>query len=220
MRRKAALKYNTEAELAKDVVAYLTQQGWDVYQEVESVRGVADIVAVKDGKLLIVETKRNMCLDVLYQAHRWRMYADYVVAAVGRSLKSDVADFGRYVVAEAIKVDVWCFTPGYTRDITSLKHEEPRKVNTVFEALRPEHKVYAQAGSARGGHWTPFKTTCETLHALILSNPQGMTINEVLDVTGPLHYKTKASAKSSLTKWIERGKVPNLKFSVDKIVLK
>jgi hypothetical protein len=43
-----------EVAVARPVVEYLREQDWEVYQEVECISGVADIVAVR-GKLVGVK---------------------------------------------------------------------------------------------------------------------------------------------------------------------
>lgn len=48
----------SEADVARPVVDYLNSFGWTVYQEVETISGIADIVAVLDKRLWIVEVKK------------------------------------------------------------------------------------------------------------------------------------------------------------------
>ena len=82
--RPANKKHAPEAALGPPVIAWLESQGWDVYQEVESGRQSyrADIVAIKDKLVLVVELKTSLTFDLLYQAQRWRDKAHHVYAAV------------------------------------------------------------------------------------------------------------------------------------------
>lgn len=57
-----------ETELAQPVVEWLESQHWDVYQEVECPGGYADIVAVRDNYLWIIECKTSFSLKVVEQA--------------------------------------------------------------------------------------------------------------------------------------------------------
>jgi hypothetical protein len=52
-------QFKTEAELAEAVVAWLCDMGWTVYKEVliQKSGKIADIVAVKDSEVWIVESK-------------------------------------------------------------------------------------------------------------------------------------------------------------------
>src|SRR6476646_10663174 len=80
--RRARKRFKSEAELASGVVQWLTQNGWDVYQEVQFRGSVADIVAVFGKLVWIIECKQAFTLDVLCQAGEWLPYAHYVSVAV------------------------------------------------------------------------------------------------------------------------------------------
>lgn len=74
----------TEADLAAKIVDRYKADSWDVYQEVSiSGRGRADIVAVKDGVLHVIEAKKPISSDVLRQAEAWAPFcsASFVACA-------------------------------------------------------------------------------------------------------------------------------------------
>ncbi len=72
----------TEVELARPVVAWLGDLGWEVFQEVSAGGSVADIVARRGPVLWVVEVKRSLGLSLLGQAHAWKRRAHRVSVAV------------------------------------------------------------------------------------------------------------------------------------------
>lgn len=62
-----------EVEVAPPVISWLEEQNWDVYQEVNTGLGsnTADIVALRNGLVWVIECKTRMGIEVLAQATRW-----------------------------------------------------------------------------------------------------------------------------------------------------
>jgi hypothetical protein len=212
----------SEVALARPVLAWLSASGWDLYQEVQVETGGsrADIVGVRGPHLCVVEVKASLCLDLLAQAYEW----------VRRGLTNFV-----YAAAPAPRLmrDRW--TPGRRManmilaehgiglvEVRSDRVEETvhpamfrrRSSESLRRALREEHKTAAPAGSRLGGHWTPFRATCESLRRLVEDRP-GITMREAVLEMKQHHYASTSSAVSSLTHWIENGKVPGLELRED-----
>jgi hypothetical protein len=161
------------------VVEWLERGKWDVFQEVR-VDGVrADIVAltVDNGgqrSAWVVECKRNLTLDVLAQAWRWRRLAKWVSVAVpdgpkfwtdGRKLAFEILEWkgiGCIPVGEAGVMDEDIKLACPTRNADSFD---------LIAACRPEHKTRAAAGSNTGGYHTEFKETLARLEAFVRENP-------------------------------------------------
>lgn len=209
-------KWGSEADLAAAVVAYLEALQWTIYQEVEGFSGIADIVGVQDDKIIVVETKKSLTFDVIAQAMRWKPYAHQVSVAVpktkgvsgGRQLAFRVCAEHEIGVLEVTK---------WSGGETHINEERPAPTRKKIiptglkMKLREEHKTYAKAGSANGGHWTPFKSTCEALRREVESGRPGRTLIEVVKELDH-HYASPSSARNHLGHWIEKGKVAGVRL--------
>ena len=69
-----------EEDLYRPLRDYLVAQGYTVRGEVKH----CDVVALKDGAMLVIEMKRNFTVDLLIQAARRQPYADGVYVAIPR----------------------------------------------------------------------------------------------------------------------------------------
>jgi len=73
-----------ETDIGIAAKRYLESHGWEVYPEVQlnASGGIADIVAVKDDVIWVVECKMRVTLALLKQLWRWRKYANMLSVAV------------------------------------------------------------------------------------------------------------------------------------------
>ena len=76
------MKKLTEVDLAKPVISYLEERGWDVYQEVLIYGKIADIVATFGKLTWIVEVKTSLSLKLLEQIYAWRGKANFISIAI------------------------------------------------------------------------------------------------------------------------------------------
>lgn len=203
----------TEQALGSVVVAHLERDGWDVYQEVR-VHGrggrVADIVATRGSVLMIVELKKTLSLAVLGQAWRWQGYAHLRAVAVPASRSSDAQSFARTVAASfgigVIQVaSSWC-----DWRVLGDWDANPRMSDLVRNTLCDGHKTAAPAGSANGGHYTPFRHTRDQAIAHVAAHP-GCTMVELVDAIKH-HYTTDRSARATLGRWISDGVISELRL--------
>jgi hypothetical protein len=76
-----------ESEIGASVMAWLENMGWDCYPEAqfESYGNRADIAAVRDGLLWVVECKTTACLALIEQAVEWIGYTHYNCASTAIS---------------------------------------------------------------------------------------------------------------------------------------
>jgi hypothetical protein len=209
------VKFSSEADLAKHVVAWLKLQEWDVYQEVRIEYGgsVADIVAVKAGRVWVVETKRALSFDLLAQAYEWRGVAHWSSAA---------APYSRNFKARAFVVGVArIFGLGllYVRVDGDVEAIAPPAINRharaaeLLGALNEGHRSTAAAGSAGGGYWTPFRNTCSLLKTYVSENP-GCSLRDAIQSIDH-HYRKDSTAISSLRAWLQAGKVKGVEVRAD-----
>ena len=157
-----------EIELAEKVIGWLEAQHWDVYQEVQPFdRGsVADIVAIQNNLIWIIEVKCSLSLAVLEQATGWLGFAHFISVAHEQNRKvpkgRDVAKaYMRWKGIGEISVGEYD-----AHEIIDAKLH--RKIgNHVKNCLCEEHKTFAKAGNPYGQNWTPYQQTCRAVAALV-----------------------------------------------------
>jgi hypothetical protein len=148
----------TEADLASKVVSWLESDGWEVFQEVqpEGWGGPrADIVAVQEGRVWVVECKKQFSFDLLAQAEKWKPYSNRASIAVPYARRSDGRSTA-FRVAGLLGLGVFeveSLWPVDADRIPAVKQVvEPEYRGFVDwklrDALRPEHKEYAKAGES------------------------------------------------------------------------
>lgn len=213
----------SEQQLGEIVVAYLEALGADVYQEVECAGGVADIVAKVQAELWIVEVKTALSLALLCQAMRRREDAHRVfIAAPCMRTRSPIGEICEELgiglldvspPAEGVSVAGFPFGQAAVRVVVDARRCNRRPL-ALAARLTPEHKTHAKAGAVgAGGRWTPFRATCEELERIARAKP-GVTLKDAIAEIRH-HYRTAASARSSLVHWIQRGKVPGVRLDVE-----
>lgn len=206
----------TEQQLAERVIAFLSTHQWEVFQEVQvyTFGRCADIVARKDGMLWVVETKRSFSLAVLAQIEEWKGMADFRSIAVGSydhrtdAIKLDIcAKYGiGYMLARRCTADV------YER----LQPSHSTRTTEVLVAhLCEQHKTFAAAGNADGARFTPFAHTCSKLREYVRAHDR-CTIAEAIAGIDSHHYRTDATARSSLRKWLVAGSVKGVRLVSDR----
>lgn len=202
----------TEADLARVVVRWLEDRGFDVYQEVELVaRGIrADIVARRGPEISIIETKTSASLALVAQVMERRRFAHRVYAACPRSrveLEPIFAELGIGLLR------VWAgsgseYDPDNVTELVASRRWNSRPVKLASK-LRPEHKTACAAGSPTGGHWSRYRDTCAQLANVVAAEP-GITLREALGARVRHHYVSTRSAIGSLRVDIDRGQVPGV----------
>jgi hypothetical protein len=210
-----------EVDIARPVVEYLEGAGWTVYQEVETISGIADIIAILDKRLWIVEVKNSLSLSLMAQAGRWLCRAHWVSVAfpmmqkVGsmtegrrfamqileeRGIGTIVVDFSRTPVA----VSEYRGTPA-----RMIRRPLPGAIRFIRDNLKEQQRTFANAGSRGGAHWTPYKESCEYIRRYVKANP-GVSVKQVVDELGKLHYATGSSARHSISAMAREGHIPDV----------
>lgn len=197
-----------ETKLAEPVIKWLTDQHWDVYQEVQfsQLGNIADIVAVRHGILWIIECKTSYGLAVLGQASKW-WEAHYRSIAVPRS--REPRDYR--VAKDYYRVGILEVYPGFDNGLLVHEIEPPplflrhgdhiaiRRMKNCLSLLTEAHKTFAPAGSNHHDHLTPYKQTMMDIRKVIEKNP-GCTLKFVYEQLGEMHYSSKASFMGNLVK--------------------
>lgn len=190
----------TEQDLAAHVVALLHEMGREVFQEVNTGWGRADIVARRGKILWVIECKMSFGLAVIEQAwnHVRGGRVHYVSVAVP---KTNINGW----LAEDI-----CKKFGFGIISVNLKHSQPETredTRPMFNRkatglpLHEEQKTWCMAGSACGGHYTPFKGTVRSLVSLVEKHPEGLPFADAIKKIDH-HYSSFATAKTCLRGFI------------------
>jgi hypothetical protein len=205
----------SEQDLVAVVVVWLEAMGADVYQEVECAGGVADIVANVGAETWIVEVKTSLSLALLTQAMERRRDAHriFVAAPYTKHLR-DVKRLCDEVGIGLLIVQVGDFDSTWNQPRVNVEvygRRWNRRPAALRSRLKPEHKTSAKAGAPGGAdRWTPWRDTCQQLARLVKSQP-GIPLKEAID-TIKHHYRSAASARTSLAKWISDGKVDGVRL--------
>lgn len=203
----------TEADIAAVVVTWLQDLGADVYQEVELHRvagaGRADIVARVRSELWIVETKTSMSLSLIEQAMHRRRYAHrvYVAAPRGRAGNSLCTELGIGLLEVHHGSD-----DGHSEHRVRVMNESRRwnqKPVSLAGRLHEEQKTCCAAGSPAGGHWTPFRGTCQALQRTVAqAGIDGIAVKAAIGTS--YHYSSLRAERTCLVKWVRDGRLPGV----------
>jgi len=204
-----------EVDVARPIIPWLEERGWDVYQEVSDY----DIVAVTGHIVWIVEVKTSLSTKLCAQAFDRCRYAHYVSVAVPATERRDdghnwaesrLAERGIGVFTVNLRGGVWV-----RAESMPALHRKPLYTKRLLASLRPEHKTHCEAGTPGGGGWTPWKGTCKSIVRKVAEHP-GITLKELLGgEEGHYHYANAQSARTSLSHWLRLGKIPGIECRHD-----
>lgn len=196
--------FASEAELAAHVVAWLHDQRFEVYQEVDVGGWTCDIVGRRPPILFAVECKLTFSTSVVEQAYRWLDSAHYTAVAVPVGRRRGHTMLNHY--CRLTGIGVLTVAPGSDPWARVSEELHPRLhrniVGRLRERLHERQKTYAQAGNALGRRFTPFQGTCEALRDFVERNP-GCTMKDA--VKGIRHHYASSTARSALLKWLRDG---------------
>ncbi len=210
----------TEANIAADVRVWLDELGLDVAQEVAIDRAAradhpdvgdsrVDLTGRSDEEFAVVECKLSLSVELMFQAAKWRRYANRVWIAVLWAPPSELREervriarkfygLGVVEVRESV-VSVRCMP----RWMATFDH-------ALLKSIRPEHKVFAPAGAPGGRCFTPTHGTEAALAAFVAAH-KGTKLDEAVKAIKH-HYRSNAAAEKVLKKSIKDGMVPGVVF--------
>lgn len=196
--------------MARDVVAELQRQGYEVYEEVSTGYGGkrADLVGVRGVVTIVVECKSSLSLKLLDQLTCWRGYANLIVGAFGGGRIGNAAN----AFCRTTGIGLWSIVSGVNEKIPPTFHR--RKWDGLKDALHPAQRSqeYARAGSRDGGYWTPFRQTCDALLVIVNGHPNGIDLRDALRQVKH-HYASQSSAVSSLPGLVRGGHVKGIRVT-------
>lgn len=211
-----------ETSVAEPCVEYFRGLDWEVFQEVEAAGGRCDIVARRGPVIWTIEAKTSMSMAVMEQAANWIPASNYSAIVVPGNVHARRGHFA-FRVCEMLGIGILHV------DATALKHGrrgaevpcavvlEPklhRKRNGMIERfLREEQKDWSPAGSASGGHYTPFQGVARVIAAQLASEPAGLILAELMtriDKQFRYHYG-KAPIKRNVVRWLDNGYIKHVR---------
>lgn len=203
----------SEQDLAAQVVAWLVDSRWVVYQEVACGSCVADIVATQGSLLWVVECKKALSLAVMEQARHWRGCGHLISVATPRaSRRAAGRGFAEWALEQA-GIGTIVAGGNFVNEETNARfNRKPSRLDWMRSALREQQKTYAPAGSAHGGHWTPFKETCDSIRRKLQAEGAPMRLKDLIDSIHT-HYRSPSTARACLRHWIEQGKVDGVRLA-------
>lgn len=216
----------TEAELAAWTKELLRAQGWDLYDEVQPYQGgrIADLVGVRDGRVLVIETKTSLTLESLGQALGWVPYADAVAVVVphvsAHVWRSAARDYGKRS-AELFGIGVYSVGPTKYSPMEVKEHVRCAELDPgglrdrILDALRPEHQSdsWARAGTRNGKRVTKFSLTAKALAHAVSVNP-GKKVGDYVETLAH-HYASRSSAVSNLRNCIDRNVIDEIRIDAE-----
>ncbi len=209
----------SEADLCQAAIPWLESRGWTLYFEVsfKGHSGRADIVAVKDHLVWLIEAKKAANLDVISQAYEWVDDA-HMVSILTPTMKFR----GQWAKKSALPVILAHLGIGHlkiNRDMELIEAlvpplREGLAAASMLRQLRPEHQTFAAPGTA-GTFWTVFKETCGKVAQIVADSP-GITVKDLVDKHGKFHYAKESSAKTSLANRAARGFIKGVRVELAK----
>lgn len=198
---------SSEVELAEEVVKWLKDLKFEVYQEVQTgpCCPIADIVAVQNNIYWIIETKIAYGLEVMEQAFYWKRMANYVSIATPRRKGSPLKDW----ILKQMGVGHLETEPGHIIERVKPSLARIKKEASIKQHLKEQQKSWSKAGNNEGSRWTPFAQTCENITDYVKKHP-GCTLKEMIDNV-ETHYRSTSSAKNSLRQWLAAGYVKGVR---------
>jgi len=202
-----------EVDVARPVVEWLRAKKLEVYQEVVlgATASVADIVAEDPDSIWIIEAKTSLSWDLLAQANRRKNWGEKVSVAVPkRKWKYGTRQYVEHFLRREGFGLIYVDKRGV---VTERLKPEPSGKRALWSAklrksLHEAQKDFIEAGTAGGGHWTPFKQTCKEVLEAVTACP-GLSAKDLVDSIQH-HYKSDKSAQANLLKWTREGVVPGV----------
>ena len=201
----------SETDLARLALRQLEEMGFDCYQEVAHGAHRADIVGVRRGIVCIVECKTALSFDVVAQADDWLPVAHWRFIAVPMARYAGRGRELAYAICEQRGIGVLEISEQHDR-VWILRYpalNRAAKPQRLLDALRPEHKTYAAAGSS-GSYWSPWKSSVQSL-VLEVNRKPGRPLRDVIAHIKH-HWVSNKSAVSCVSRQIADGAIEGLRL--------
>lgn len=159
-----------EIDLYQPIETHFTKQGFEVHGEVND----CDVVAVKDDKIIIIELKKSLQLEVIIQAAKRQKLTPYVYIAIVEpkvSLKSRKKRDLRHLLR---RLEVGLITVNFDQQVPSVTHilspkpfhrersmqQSKRTRNKLRTEIAGRHKNMNVGGSHQTEMMTAYREMC------------------------------------------------------------
>jgi hypothetical protein len=201
-----------ESDLAKVFIDSFDGSGYEVFQEVETYIGIADIVLKHANFIWSVEVKTSLSMQVIAQAwenQRIYNFSSICVPSKKHSKGSMMAmDICRKYGIGVFKINIYA---AYNEINETVKAKLNRNANTKHVRLVEHQKTFSEAGNSDGRRWTPFNQTKLELTQYVSKNP-GCKLKDAL-TNIKHHYASLSSAQNSIRQWINCGIIDNIEIN-------
>lgn len=152
-----------ESDLYEPVKEFFTDQGYEVYAEVEvpKVGGRVDVVAYAHPAAVAIELKTTLSFQLIEQAMLRKRVFPLVYVAYPKRKTMEFSWLRRFFAEQGLGV---IEIDKYGQAVCKLqaRYQKPllRNVKVNWrELLRPEHQEWVPGGHAGGGYVTPYRLT-------------------------------------------------------------
>ncbi|CAJ1315948.1 hypothetical protein [Paenibacillus nuruki] len=208
-----------ESDMYPYLKKYFEGKGYTVYPEIEPPgNGTkrADIVAIKDQEVVIIEMKVGFGLTVIQQACDWKGYANQIYIAIPKPKKRNwMPPIGSKLLASEklglLEVDLKDYSNFAYVDVNFSRVREVNKAPyqpeassaiSIIKFITPYHLEGPNGGSQTGGHISGYQVTMRRVKEF-LTDRDWTTAKEIADNVETHYYAQdkSASLKQSLLKW-------------------
>lgn len=191
-----------ESDLADIIIKEFEKKGYEIYSEVLYRPGgkIADIVAIKNGEYIAIETKMSMNLTLLQQCFYWKDKVHKVYLCIPSKRK-----FNRFAtqLCRDLGIGIYIYRKGQMILMEESSVCEDPDLPTLYEQQKD-----SVSGSKGGGHVTPFKLTKEKLINHLKEEKECTLISAIKSIDH--HYSSDYSAKNALHKMININVIEEL----------
>lgn len=202
--------FKSEEELASFVVPWLEQQNYEVFQEVQLYYGGrrADLVGRRGSTIVVVEVKLSFGERVIAQSQWWSHEATFSLVAIPAGRRHGLLE----ILCQHLGIGV-LEVSRYEGVKQIVNPRMNRHRSNHLDDLNDAQKFSGAAGNAKSEYWTPFRQTCSAIREYLKAH-DGATLKDTMAAVRH-HYQSAATARGSIRKWVDLGKVPGVRSELE-----
>lgn len=196
-----------ETDLAKALIESFDGTKYEIFQEVETYIGIADIV-LKHSFIWAIEVKTSLSLQVIAQAWmntRIYNFSSICVPSVRSSKGAELA----HKICRDYGIGIFKIRHGACDEILKARFNRKAMIKSV--RLVDQQKDFSEAGNANGERWTPFNQTVSELKRYIVKHPSCKLKDALTNIKH--HYSSLSSAQNSIRQWIYSGVIQGIEIN-------
>jgi len=192
-----------EEEIARAIIKYFENNGYESYKEVLADIGSrrADMVFKKDDEVIVVESKVNIGMHVIEQAYKWKSRTNIYKAFIAVSKPKRKRNTFAHQVCRDYGIGVF-EVDRYGNVYLLLDSLENNNISDELDITLYEEQKDSIAGTKGGDYVTPFKLTCAKIYKELEKGE--MTIGDLVKNIDH-HYSTDNSAKKCIVDMCKIG---------------